>query len=95
MKEIVLNFDKSITNLSGNKYGRNVFESQVKGRFDNGQEISIEFPPEIENIASSFIQGFFEELVESVGVEGIRNNIEIKSNNIADAKSYVMKKLMY
>ena len=51
--------DKSLTKLAGNSYGRKLFNEQVNGKIDLEQPFVIEFPEQIDYLASSFIQGFF------------------------------------
>lgn len=79
MKKIILEFDKTITNLAGNKFGRQVFDSQIRN-VEVNETYEIIFPPQIENIATSFIQGFFYEFMDTFGLDGVKNNIDIKSS---------------
>lgn len=85
--------DKTLSNLTGNKYGRSVFDKQVKEHISYDNLITIKFPDYIDNIGSSFIQGFFDEMVGEIGINGIENNVDIYSNTIANIKEYVLKKL--
>lgn len=86
--------DKTISNLTGNKYGRTIFESQIKPDIVYGKPITIIFPKYIDNIASSFIQGFFDEMVGEIGVHGIEQDVEICSDTIENIKKYILKKLV-
>ena len=72
---IKLTFDKSLTCLADNPYGRTVYEEQVKGKIDYSQIAYIEFPEQITRIASSFVQGFFEEIVKKVGILGVGKKV--------------------
>ena len=71
MKIIQLEFVKSETRLAGFPYGETTYDEQVKNKIldtdfvDNG--IKIIFPNQIKKVASSFVQGFFSELINSVG----------------------------
>lgn len=85
--------DKTLSNLTGNKYGRSTFNSQVKNSISYDKPIVIVFPDYIDNIGSSFIQGFFDEIVGQIGLSGIENMVEIRSNTIENIKSYILKKL--
>lgn len=85
--------DKSLSKLTGNKYGRSIFNNQVKEFISYDKPITIVFPDYIDNIGSSFIQGFFDEMVGKIGFSGIKESVEIKSNIIKDTKNYVLKKL--
>ena len=93
--EFTLDFpDKTLTKLTGNKYGRSIFSGQVKDKISYSEKVTIIFPDYIDNIGSSFIQGFFAEIVKNIGITGVDNLVEIKSNTIVDIKNYVMRKLV-
>ena len=86
--EIKLVFDKMITSLAGNRFGRETFKEQVKEKLDLAGQNFISIPTEIEDIASSFIQGFYSEISEQVGREKALFNMVLKSEN-----EYVMEKI--
>ena len=67
---IELKFEKANTRLAGNDYGREIYIAQVKDKVNYDDIIYIVFPDQIVNIASSFVQGFFEEIVKKVGKLG-------------------------
>ena len=77
-KRIELKFDKSVMRLAGYQYGKNIF-------IDYSQKTVIVFPQQIIRIASSFVQGFFEKIIENVGVSGIGKVILIEPS---DSKLY-------
>ncbi len=93
-KEIHLEFDKTLSNLTGNSYGRRVFNEQIGESFVPGEKITIIFPDNIKNIGSSFIQGFFEKIAESVGISGIEEYVELHAKSIENAQEYIIKKLV-
>lgn len=93
--EITLNFDKTISNLTGNKYGRNEFDRQVKDNIAYDKKVILHFPDNIRNIASSFIQGFFDAMVKEIGINGIESSVDMTSNSIPSIKEYILKKLKY
>ena len=93
--EITLNFDKTISNLTGNKYGRNEFDRQVKDNIEYDKKVILHFPDNIRNIASSFIQGFFDAMVKEIGITGIESSIDMTSNSIPNVKEYILKKLKF
>lgn len=93
--EITLNFDKTISNLTGNKYGRNEFDRQVKDNIAYDKKVTLHFPDNIRNIASSFIQGFFDAMVKEIGIDGIESSVDMTSNSIPGIKEYILKKLKY
>ena len=74
MTTINLEFPKSETRLAGFPYGENVYQSQAK-------ELTIIFPDQIEKVASSFVQGFFANIVMEIGYKGIEKNVIIKTKN--------------
>lgn len=90
---IILKFDKTLTGLAGYDFGTETFEEQVEGKIDYMRKIEIVFPDNIERIASSFIQGFFEKFIEKIGVSGIEQQIDIKSSK-KDMKETIIKNLM-
>jgi len=85
MRSIELKFDKSQTRLAGFPYGEKTFKNQVKKHIQNGDSqtscYKIIFPVQIEKVASSFVQGFFSELINSIGYEEIERQIIIEASN--------------
>ena len=88
MKKIELKFDKLMTSLAGNSYGKQEFVKQI-GSIKYDEKYEIIFPDQINLIATSFIQGFFSEFVEVIGLEGIVKNITIISS-IPNIKEYIL-----
>lgn len=88
MKRIELTFDKMINNLAGNRFGREIYQSQVKAKMISDGKNMIFLPVQIEDIASSFIQGFYSELSETYGKEQALEIMELQSEN-----AYVMEKI--
>lgn len=78
---IELNLDKSVTRLAGYEYGKSIYDEQVKGKVDFNSTIIIVFPDNILKLASSFVQGFFGEMVDKIGIAGIESNVIIESYN--------------
>ena len=79
MNVVNLKFDKSLVALAGNPYGKSIFVNQVKGKYDLEDGIVICFPENIEKVASSFVQGFFSEWLNSEGLNEIREKVTIHS----------------
>lgn len=93
MKTVILKFDNSVTRLAGNPYGKSIYESQVKDSYnDYLEKLTIVFPNNIEKVASSFVQGFFSELVLKIGYEGIEKNVEVKSGS-KELSDLILKRL--
>lgn len=78
---IIIHVDKSITGLAGYNYGKKVYMEQVFGKVDLSKPMKIVFPDNIQRMASSFIQGFFEDLMNQIGISGIENEVLIESSN--------------
>ncbi|MBQ6718554.1 MAG: DUF4325 domain-containing protein [Clostridia bacterium] len=79
---IKLVFDKATTRLAYYPYGKEVYEQQVKPNIDFSNDITyIEFPDQIVKAASSFVQGFFEDIISNIGYEAIEKKIVILSKN--------------
>lgn len=68
MTDVNLVFDKRLTSLAGNRFGRETYKRQIaKKMTDEG--VSAILPGFIEDIASSFYEGMFAELNERFGTE--------------------------
>lgn len=94
MENVVqLEFKRNITKLAGYSLGKEIYDSQVKGRVDFEKTIRIEFPDDIRDIASSFIQGFFYEFIEKIGIKGIQERVEIVSSK-TDMKEEIINNLI-
>lgn len=86
VKIIHLKIEDSITGLAGFPYGKAVFDEQVKNEVtaaDYEQGIEIVFPDKIKRITSSFVQGFFSDLVTQLGYYGVQNSIKVSSSSAA------------
>lgn len=89
---IALQFDKSVTRLAGNEFGKSIFAAQVKDKIDYSQKTQIVFPEQIISIASSFVQGFFEEIVKNVGILGVGKDVVVIAPSI-DVQNKIIKNL--
>lgn len=78
---ITLEFDKSVSRLAGFPYGERIYKEQVKDQVDFTKPVVIEFPSQIIKIGSSFVQGFFNEIVAKVGMEEIGGRVQIKAGS--------------
>ncbi len=81
MKTINLKFPKSETSLAGFPYGEEVYKEQAQNIISFDDKIMIIFPEQIEKVASSFVQGFFANIVLAIGYKGIEKNVIIKTRN--------------
>lgn len=91
-QKITLIFKKDLTKLAGNPFGQKTYEEQVKGKVDLTQKINFIIPSAIDRVASSFIQGFFSEIVDEIGIVGIEELIDFESS-IPDFKDFVLENL--
>ena len=85
---INLKFKTSITGLAGNPFGQSVYKEQVAPKILHDEKNVIVFPEQIEDMAISFIQGFFKEIIDRYGYAKLREMIEVEAGN-----EFVVKKI--
>ena len=73
--------DKTLTNLAGNRFGSETYRKQSREKIDDKMINYIILPDQIEDIASSFIQGMYSELSEECGRERALEVMVLKSDN--------------
>lgn len=94
MKNLIeLKFNSTVTMLAGYDYGKQIYESQVKGNLDLFSDFTIKFPDQIKRIASSFTQGFFREMVEEIGIIGIQERLKVISSK-ENLKASILRDLL-
>ena len=80
---IELSFEKSMTRLAGFPFGKVTYDNQVKSLVPDinavDEKICIVFPSQIEKAASSFVQGFFSEMINTIGYDEIEKRFDIES----------------
>lgn len=91
MNKVILYFEKALTNLAGYEFGIETYEKQVKGKIDINKDFIIEFPKQIKVVASSFVQGFFEEIVNEIGLLATEERAIIVSENDKIVKTLIKK----
>lgn len=91
-QRIELTFAKDLSKLAGNAFGRNTYESQVKDCIDLSKNIVFVIPSQIDRIASSFVQGFFDVIVNEIGIVGIEEQVSFDSS-INNLKEFVLENL--
>ena len=94
MKRIQLTFNKADTRIAGNPYGKEVFRQQVKDIIDYNDVNVIVFPPAIEKVASSFVQGFFSEVIKKIGYSRFSDVIKIEAKD-EELANQIIEDLMY
>lgn len=84
--------DKTITKLAGYDYGLNLYKRNVEGKIDIKEPFVICFPEQVDFLAASFIIGFFGEIYNQIGIEGIKQNMKLESNisNISDIEKTLL-----
>ena len=87
MIKVELVFDKLITSLAGNRFGREIYRKQIAGKMTD-EGVSAILPEYIEDIASSFYEGIFAELNEQYGTERAHEMLSIYTQN-----EYINKKM--
>lgn len=84
-KKISLAFkNNSMVAVAGDEFGRQIFEEQVKSQLtseDYEKGFEIIFPDQIEIIGSSFIQGFSNHIIGTIGYDGIRDKVIFKTSS--------------
>lgn len=89
---VFLNLKNDISNLAGYEFGTEVYNKQVKGKLDLSKEFEIIFPNHIIGVASSFVQGFFADIVGEIGLLQTEKYAIIKTVSPELSKS-ILKKL--
>lgn len=80
-KQICLEFNPMVTRLAGFDFGEDTYREQVEKQIDYSGKTTIVFPKQIIKVASSFVQGFFSEIIAKVGLEGIGSQIIVDAGN--------------
>jgi hypothetical protein len=92
MNRIELRFKPATVALAGNPYGRKEFNNQVKPKLNQDKQITLVFPDQIIYITSSFIQGFFDYWLRTIGIENMRKNITVQTTH-DNLTAYIWKNL--
>lgn len=80
-KQICLEFNPMVTRLAGFDFGEDTYREQVEKQIDYSEKTTIVFPKQIIKVASSFVQGFFSEIIAKVGLEEIGSQIIVDAGN--------------
>lgn len=92
MSRLELQFKSDIAKLIGNPFGKQVYEEQVKGKIDLNDNVRLVLPERINRVASSFVQGFFDDIVRQVGISGVKDKFEFETS-IPNFKEFVLENL--
>ena len=91
IQRIILNIPKDLTKLAGNPFGQKIYQ-EIKNEIDLNNQIVFVLPDRIDRVASSFVQGFFDELYLQLGYNGINEKIDFETT-IEGFKEFVLKNL--
>lgn len=94
MVRIELRFAKADTRIAGNPFGKAVFCEQVKEKINYNDINVIIFPETVEKVASSFVQGFFSEVIAEIGYKRFSEVIRIKART-EDLERQMIEDLLY
>lgn len=67
MTHVNLYFSEKVAGLSGSRYGKEVYQKQIKDCISETDGVLAIFPRQIKQISRSFYEGLFTELVEKYG----------------------------
>ena len=83
MKENIINlkFRGTLTDLSGNRLGDEVYVAQISKKIDIGKKNIVHFPDTIEYLGSSFIEGMYKRLAEKYGKKEATEIMQLTSQN--------------
>lgn len=95
MQIIELKFDEEDDRLVGFEYGQKVYNEQVRDIIDlfSTDPIVVCFPKNIIKVSSSFVQGFFEDVIHTIGYIGFEKRIIISSRS--ETLSKYIRKLIW
>lgn len=78
--KIYLNFPKTLTRISGNDYGKHIYETQIKSKISEDEKNVIVIPSYIEGIGISFVQGLIGEFIKKYGKDKLYKYVEFSSD---------------
>lgn len=78
---ITLELSKKNTCLAGNRFGNDIFTNQIADKMNYSELNVIILPDHIEDIASSFIEGLYENVTEKYGKVEALDIMQLVSNN--------------
>ena len=82
MEKISIEIDNTLSGIAGFQLGKSIYEKQIRPaikNYDYKNGIEIVFAERIKRITSSFVQGFFSELMGKIGYYGIKDNVKVKT----------------
>lgn len=84
-KRIELKFDNTISRISGNPFGQRIYNEQVKSYIDDLTKSEVRyiivFPPQIQYVGSSFVQGFIRDICMKIKKERFYEYFDIDGSD--------------
>lgn len=83
MSSFHLEIPSNITCLAGYEYGKEIWNTQcLRDDFEANEDHYISFPEQIEGVTISWVDGFFEYLIETIGAEKTAEQIHINNKRL-------------
>ena len=83
MISLCLDTPSGISILAGYEYGKQLWETQASS-LNIDDYFTIHLSNEIVSMSSSFIDGFFEKAIETIGIDNLIHNLHIIGNDELD-----------
>lgn len=81
MSKISISLPPTVKSLTYNPFGKKIYSDQVKEHVDLSGMNEIVFPNQVEKASSSFVQGFFADVIDTMGIEAVDAHFKIISPN--------------
>lgn len=81
MKTIQLKFDENLLGLSGHKFGLMTYNQQIANHIDRYDMVTLEFPPQVQVVTTSFVRGLLYHEYEMLGFQTMFRKFKIVSPN--------------
>ena len=79
-KRIALKIPNTYSFITGNDFGRKVYEEQIRNSYSAGEECTIVFPNTVEGVSISFTQGLISEIASQIGKDEILRTITFEAS---------------
>lgn len=90
--KVNLNFPGDISYLAGYDFGSSTYHNQLENQIDPSREFTLIFPSQIRGVASSFVQGLFENIVVKIGLIPTEERLHV-SSSVNDLEEKIKEKL--
>lgn len=79
MKTIQLKFDENLLGLLGHKFGLMTYNQQIADHIDTYDMVTLEFPPQVQVVTTSFVRGLLYHEYEMLGFNSMFRKFKIVS----------------